>query len=153
MTRTGVPKGWRELPATVWVSPGGQIVVEASPSDTWPDIDLSSEHPHNCDAMGCRGAHVVHRGDLEGSEPEPYEGPGTLDELGVLKPNPGDGWMMESIYRRGRERALAKRIAELEQRLAARDDQISMCCEEAFCGSCAGCLNLLAKVEQDKARG
>lgn len=66
----GVPPGWaRVVSAVVYVDRGtGRLVVEAFPGELWPadaEEHHSEDSPHNCDAMGCRAAHVVARADLE----------------------------------------------------------------------------------------
>lgn len=68
-----VPEGFRRLERVeVWIdSSTGQLAVLAEPDDVWPErVDDDSDHPHNCDAMGCGWSHVVGLAQIEGSEEE-----------------------------------------------------------------------------------
>lgn len=60
------PTGWRAVrSALVYVHEAtGRLIVEASPGELWPD-DGVTDGPHNCDAMGCRAAHVIAHAVLE----------------------------------------------------------------------------------------
>lgn len=66
-----LPRGWRRVEsAGVYVHEAtGRVIVAAFPGELWCEGSEGHEDddsPHNCDAMGCRAAHVVLRGDLEG---------------------------------------------------------------------------------------
>lgn len=69
---SGVPEGYRQLAtARVYVNGSGKLVITAEPGDVWPQFgeDHDDEHPHNCDAQGCRWEHVVARAELDEAQP------------------------------------------------------------------------------------
>jgi hypothetical protein len=62
--RTGIPPGFRVVPATVYTD-GKRLVVTAH-----PDHVRDGEDWHNCDAMGCGWEHVIGRVQLPNGKGE-----------------------------------------------------------------------------------
>jgi hypothetical protein len=69
-----IPRGFRLLPASVYLHTDGRMVITAEPDNVWPGYeDADGDHPHNCDAAGCRWEHVVARCRVEPAPREPTE--------------------------------------------------------------------------------
>lgn len=56
---------WRPVEGEILINDAtGQVVILGSPQEWHGAEDPDGESAHDCDAMGCRGSHVVLRGSV-----------------------------------------------------------------------------------------